>query len=352
MNLIITTTDSIEGSKITDYIGILRSSIVIGTDIAFADIIAGANKKYRAQLNSVYDKALLDLRTKAIASNADAIVGLHTDFEEIFGKGKTKFVVSLVGTAVKLDNIPIHNNASESNAVPLNVLRKQQLVITLRKKIESESYNLNDEDWNNIMSYSLYELAPLIYHKYLVLAKETVSNTPLTEKKLLLDNFIPFMRSIDYEEAANVVYSDITTAPYCTHDVINDCNLFHPKKTISLLQPENKHFIISLLDTDKISYNINDLEDMKTIAEFLDNLPDTGRYEEGRGLLFGRSGMRLLCERGHSCAVELGGFCTETLDHGLGICNLNVKGITEAEVEKINLFKEKINILESLLTIS
>ena len=352
MNLIITTTDSIEGSKITRYLGILRSSVVIGNDIALTDILAGSNNKYRTQFNNIYDKALLDLRTKAIAVGADAIVGLHTDFEEIFGKGKTKFVVSIMGTAVNLDHTPCSTIESNRNSVSLNILKKQQLVITLRKKLENDSYNLNEEDWNNILTYSLFELSPMIYRRYLILAKETVSTTPLAEKRLLLENFIPFMQSFDYEDAANVVYSDISTAPYCTHDVVRDCNLFHPKKIIELLQPENKHLIISLLDTDKTAYTHEDLQNMKIIADFLDNLPDTGRYEEGRGSLFGKTGMRLICERGHSCSVELGGHCTETLEHGIGICNLNVKGITEAEVERINLFKEKIDILSSLFSIS
>ena len=348
MDIIITTTDSIEGAAIVRYIDVLRCSMVVNTDIALSDLLAGTSQKYRSQLNSIYDKTMLELRLKGAAVGADAIVGLHTDFEEIFGKGKTKFVVSMVGTAVKLDHVPSTASAS-APAISRDVLRRNQLLITLRNKMQDDNYALGADDWDGIMRYSLAELAPFIYRRYLILAKETISNTPLNEKRLLLNNFIPFMQSIGYEEAAHVAYGDITTAPYCTRDVVRECQLFHPAKIESLLQPENKHFVISILNTDKAEYNLDDLKRMRNIETFLDNLPDTGHYVEGRDSLFGKNSIMLVCERGHTSAVRPGGHCTEMLERGMGICNLNVKGITEAEVEDIRQFKEKISVLGHLL---
>ena len=349
MDIIITTTDSIEGTTITRYIDVLRSSMVVGTDLSLADLFSGTSQKYRSQLNTIYDRAMVDLKLKCAAVGADAIVGLHTDFEEIFGKGKTKFVVSLIGTAVKLDKSKSFFLKGEETAVAADVLRRQQLLLSLRRKMSDDNYALNESDWENILRYSLVDLAPLIYHRYLLLTKATVSDIPLSEKKLLLDNFIPFLKSMNYEDAANVVYDDVHTDPYCTADVVEKCHLFHPEKIVGMLNHDNKHLIISLLVADKASYSIHDLELMKKIADFIDNLPDTGHYEEGKGNLFGKSGTLLVCERGHTTAVELGGHCTEMLEHGLGICNLNVKGLTEAEIDIISQFKQKIEILDSLL---
>lgn len=349
MGIIITTTDSIEGARILRYIDILRASVVVGTDIALSDLFAGSSAKYRNKLNMSYDRAMRDLRLKAQACDADAIVGLHTDFEEIFGKGKTRFVVSLVGTAVKLDCPQCDKLETDGNSVSLALLRRNQLALTLRKKMENADYSPNEEDWNNILTYSLTEIAPQIYERYLSIARETISNMPLSEKKLMLENFIPYLRSMEFEEAADIVYSDITTDPYCTADIIKQCNLFHPNKIASLLEPENKHFIISVLCTDKTKYTKEDLHIMRQIENYLDNLPDTGHYIEGREGLFGKNGTLLVCERGHTSAVELGGHCTESLERGMGICNLNVKGITEAEVAQIKQYKDKLAVLSNLL---
>lgn len=350
MSIIITTTDSIEGCRIIQYIDVLRTSVVVGTDLALSDLFGGSSDKYRNRLNTSYDRAMRDLRLQARAVDADAIVGLHTEFEEIFGKGKTRFVVSLVGTAVKLEapfKTCVQHNGDN---VSLSYLRRRQLSLSLSRKMDDESYSLTESDWNNILTYSLTDLTRKIYSRYLENAHETISNIPLAEKKLLLENFVPFLKSMDFEEAAEVVYSDIITDPFCTADVIRTCDLFHPQKIARHLDPDNKHFIISILDTDKPVYNKDDLKAMREIESFLDNLPDTGHYIEGRDGLFGRNGTMLVCERGHTTAVELGGHCTESLERGLGICNLNVKGITEAEVAQINQFKDKIAILSELLS--
>ena len=104
-----------------------------------------------------------------------------------------------------------------------------------------------------------------------------------------------------------------------------------------------------MLNSDKPVYNKQDLKYMKIISEYLDNLPDTGQYIEGRDGLFSKTGTLLVCERGHTSAVELGGHCKCLIEGSGAICNLNVKGITEDEVEAIHSFKEKIEILDGLV---
>jgi len=348
MNVIVTTTDSIENRQIVDYVGILRSSAVVGAEVALADLFTNTSKNYRRKLNSIYDNALQDIRMKAMASGADAVVGLHSEFQDVFTKGKTRFVVSLIGTAVRLDNS--NTACPKGRGVTLYDLQRDQLNVELQRSLDNPHFNPSADDWNNIVRYALFDLAPKLYRRYLVLASETISSTNLTEKKLLLDNFIPYLQSIDYDDAAAVVYDDTTTAPFVFCDVVKACNLFHPEKICRLLEPENKHTVIALLDSDKAFYTPTDLNCMCQIADFLDNLPDTGHYEEGRDGLFSKTGTLLVCERGHTSAVELGGHCTCLIEGSGAICNLNVKGITESEVAAIRKFKDKIDILKNLLS--
>ena len=347
MNIIVTTTDHIENRCITGYIGILRSSAVVGTEIALADIFADSSRKYRRKLDDIYSKALQDIRLKALAAGADAVVGLHTEFQEIFGKGKTRFLVSVLGTAVRLDRPKAEQDGCKN--VTLFDLRRNQLLVGLGRKLSNPQFNPSSDDWDDINRYALVDLAPQLYRRYLKLASETIGSTSVAEKKLLLENFIPFLQSMDYDAACEAVYGDIETSPYVFCDVVKSCDLFHPEKIAQMLHPENKHTVIALLDSNKASYTSRDLVYMDAIAGFLDNLPDTGRYIEGREGLFSKTGTLLVCERGHTSAVELGGHCTGLVEGSGAICNLNVKGITEQEVAAICKFKEKVEILRGLI---
>lgn len=106
--MIITTTPSIEGRQIADYIGLCSANIVIGTNI-FADFFAsitdffgGRSTTYQNKLDDTYNAAIAEIERKARRMGADAVVGLKIDFNEISSKDKAMFMVSAVGTAVKL----------------------------------------------------------------------------------------------------------------------------------------------------------------------------------------------------------------------------------------------------------
>ena len=106
--MIITTTNNIEGAHIEEYLHLVATNIVIGTNLlsdfvaSFTDIFGGRSNSYQNKLDDVYNEALKELEKKAKVLGADAIVGLKMDFNEISSKGKAMFMVSAVGTAVKL----------------------------------------------------------------------------------------------------------------------------------------------------------------------------------------------------------------------------------------------------------
>lgn len=106
--MITTTTNNVEGYTISKYIGIINANIVIGTNIfsdifaSLTDVFGGHSGSYQGKLTKIYEEVMSELITKAHRYNADAIVGLHIDFDEISGGGKTMFMVSASGTAVLL----------------------------------------------------------------------------------------------------------------------------------------------------------------------------------------------------------------------------------------------------------
>lgn len=106
--MIITTTNSIESQVITQYLGLVNANQVIGTNFfsdltaSLSDVFGGMSGTYREKMNELYRDVLNELESRASSIGADAIIGLSVDFDEISGKGKSMFMVSAVGTAVKL----------------------------------------------------------------------------------------------------------------------------------------------------------------------------------------------------------------------------------------------------------
>ncbi len=106
--MIMTTTSGIEGKRIVSYLGIVSGESIMGTNIfkdLFAgvrDIVGGRSAAYEEEIAKARESALFEMRARAQAAGADAIVGVNLDTESIGGDSRTLLMVSVSGTAVKL----------------------------------------------------------------------------------------------------------------------------------------------------------------------------------------------------------------------------------------------------------
>ncbi|WP_430397386.1 YbjQ family protein [Ferrovibrio sp.] len=106
--MILTTTDSVEGKRITAYLGVVSGETVMGTNLfkdffaGVRDIVGGRTKSYEGVLGDAKQEALQDLAEAAKKLGADAVVGIDLDYEAISGNDRTLLMVTANGTAVKL----------------------------------------------------------------------------------------------------------------------------------------------------------------------------------------------------------------------------------------------------------
>lgn len=105
--MLITTTNSVEGKQITQYLGIATGEVIVGIN-AFRDFLAnmrdffgGRSGSYERAMESARQNAMAELEEKAKAVGADAVVAVDIDYEVIGSKG-SMLMVSISGTAVKL----------------------------------------------------------------------------------------------------------------------------------------------------------------------------------------------------------------------------------------------------------
>lgn len=105
MSVIVTSTPSIEGKRITQYHGIITGEAILGANIfkdffaGIRDIVGGRSAAYEGELRKARDIALDELTQAARARGANAVVGLDIDYETIGANG-SMLMVSVSGTAV------------------------------------------------------------------------------------------------------------------------------------------------------------------------------------------------------------------------------------------------------------
>ena len=106
--MIITTTPSVEGRKITQYHGIVVGEAIMGANIvrdvfaSITDIVGGRSGAYEDKLQDARDTALNELQDRAQAHGANAVVGVDLDYE-VIGKAGSMLMVSASGTAVTIE---------------------------------------------------------------------------------------------------------------------------------------------------------------------------------------------------------------------------------------------------------
>lgn len=104
--MILTTTPTIQGKEITEYIGVITAENVLGINIlkdifgGLTDFFGGRSNTYELEIKKARDLALVELEEVAKQKGADAVVGIDFDFEVIGARG-SMLMINVSGTAVK-----------------------------------------------------------------------------------------------------------------------------------------------------------------------------------------------------------------------------------------------------------
>ncbi|PWH83943.1 hypothetical protein DIS18_05170 [Algibacter marinivivus] len=96
--MILTTTNSIEGHKIQDYLGIV-TGVSNATKATFSFKAEKNKAMFEDTMNKAKEEAFQKLKANAIKLKANAVLGIKLDIETEQG---AYFFVSVTGTAVKV----------------------------------------------------------------------------------------------------------------------------------------------------------------------------------------------------------------------------------------------------------
>ena len=105
--MIQTTTNTLDGRTVSEYLGVVTGEAILGANIVrdlFAgvrDIVGGRSGAYEEELRKAREIALQEMEAEAAARGADAVIGIDLDYETVGGQG-SMLMVSASGTAVRL----------------------------------------------------------------------------------------------------------------------------------------------------------------------------------------------------------------------------------------------------------
>jgi uncharacterized protein YbjQ (UPF0145 family) len=106
--MIITTTPSIEGKRITEYLGIVTGEAIMGANILrdflanIRDVIGGRSGAYEEKLIEARQVSIKEMEDNASQLGADAVVGVDIDYE-VLGADNGMLMVTACGTAVRIE---------------------------------------------------------------------------------------------------------------------------------------------------------------------------------------------------------------------------------------------------------
>jgi len=98
--MILTTTNTIEGHKIVDYLGVVTGVSVNSRKASFSFKMEKYYESFSDSVNEVKEGAFQKLKENAIKLKANAVVGITLDLESSGTTGA--IIVSITGTAVKV----------------------------------------------------------------------------------------------------------------------------------------------------------------------------------------------------------------------------------------------------------
>ncbi len=103
--MIVTTTSTIEGRPVQQYLGVVTGEVIVGANMfrdlfaSIRDIVGGRSGSYEDVLARARMQALEEMKQFAAGMGGNAVVGVDLDYE-VLGANGSMLMVSATGTAV------------------------------------------------------------------------------------------------------------------------------------------------------------------------------------------------------------------------------------------------------------
>lgn len=291
--VVLTTTTSLEGWKIEEYLGPVFAHFVIGTGLfadifsAFTDFFGAHSRSYQQKLDLINREALAQIEAQAALRGANAVVGLSVDHDEISGAGKSMLMVSASGTAVRarrleptMDRQDLGPADEKVSAGALQSILRRRVLL---EQAEAGVLDLDDEEnWRFILENSMDELAP-----YIIRSAQPAYPGPYTDATAgrRTEQFRQYFLSLSPETAKRYLYACLGADGRLwdtAFSVIRDGNLFDGRMMLEVLRGDDARArmrSLQLVLTDPPYYSVDDIPLLEELAaEIRKQFPQASSY--------------------------------------------------------------------------
>ena len=358
-DILVTTSPSIDGLIIRQYLKPISAHIVAGTNLfsdfvaSFTDVFGGRSKTYQKQLSSLYSEAIERLKFAANEIGANCIIGLHVDLDEISGKGKSMFMVTAIGTAVIAEGVTKNISSVDTNKKTdsigidkIKVLQRKREIIQL---VNDNSLELDKDVWEFITTNQMHE----VYDYILDELKELIptENEPSENFEDFYGKLLIFVDALELEKKRQLLYDSIFKNENDKilsklYQAVEELQVLDLERIIQILNSQefqNQKRALRIFNADKPFYNKEDLKKLKSLITIIQTkFPERGKRSTKKQFFSSKEKEIWICECGNS--IDVGKYC--------GNCKKDIYGFTSEELSPpnaISLVEEKISLISEYL---
>lgn len=315
--ILLTTTSTVEERPIAAYLGIVAAHVVAGTGLfsdwaaSFSDVFGGRSSSYARQLEAINAEALDQLRQRGAALGADAIVGVSIDHDEVSGGGKSMFMVTVSGTAVRLSKT--QDRVGES-VLEGAFVEDRAWLVHLLETMEQGTVP-SDDQMQRVVASGDPSFAPSLLRLAALPAERRPARLFSTPSQQgILHAYFDRMRLADAQQALYdaLLRSDMTDDGLAKlSELIKDLRATSLRHAHRIIRSGNVRARVQALRTLSHAQRTYDASDVawldRLLADVVDAFPDVSQDVEKRGLIGAKS-------------VWVCGYCGEENGASSGTC--------------------------------
>ncbi|HST61369.1 MAG TPA: YbjQ family protein [Longimicrobium sp.] len=351
--MLLTTTSSLDGWTVQEYLGPVSAEVVIGTGLfteffsSWTDAFGMESHAHQGKLDLIKQRALAGIEYKALRLGANAVIGLRVDHDEIGAGGKSLLMVTAMGTAVRAHRSGAtadphaRSRAGAISAYELGVNRDRARLL---QQAEAGKLDLGDaRTWDFVVDNKVVELAPHVL-KRAVLLQSQFSYNPV-ERDRAWAPLKDFFQRLEPEQAAEALYAALA-GPDVEADfalqVIREAGLLDVPRVMAMLQTGDETVrarVLQVVRADQPFYTPDDISPLQALRDRIPAVFLAAPPVRKKGLLGEKDVWMCVC-----------GEAVDARSTECGTCGRDRHGVPRKWVkpaDAIRLLDEKISLLRA-----
>jgi uncharacterized protein YbjQ (UPF0145 family) len=282
--MLLTTTSSLDGWTVQEYLGPVSAEVVIGTGLftdffsSWTDFFGMESRSHQSKLDQIRERALATIEYKALRLGANAVLGLSVDHDEIGAGGKSLLMVTALGTAVRAHRTGQSadpRTSSRAGAISSHELNTSRDRLRLLQRAEAGQLDLGDARvWDFIVDNKVVDLAPHVVRRAELLANQYGYDPRERDRA-----WVPlkeFFFRLAPEDAAKHLYDALAASDAAAEfalQVIREASLLDVPRVMAMLESGDRSARIRALQVVRADQPFYTADDIATLQALRAAIP-------------------------------------------------------------------------------